>query len=102
MTATTSNFLCMSAATLLSAMPCCAQYSLIHRLETNKLRNVAKFFAHLLSSDAISWEVFQVCALACRGKITFSSACHCFLCKPICVDLCPLLACMFCLGRHRL
>ena len=36
------------------------QYSLIHRLETNKLRNVAKFFAHLLSNDAVSWEVFQV------------------------------------------
>jgi pre-mRNA-splicing factor CWC22 len=31
------------------------QYSTIHRLETNKLRNVAKFFAHLLSTDAISW-----------------------------------------------
>lgn len=31
------------------------QYSLIHRLETNKLRNVAKFFGHLLSTDAISW-----------------------------------------------
>jgi hypothetical protein len=24
------------------------QYSSVHRLETNKLRNVAKFFAHLL------------------------------------------------------
>jgi pre-mRNA-splicing factor CWC22 len=24
------------------------QYSTIHRLETNKLRNVAKFFSHLL------------------------------------------------------
>jgi pre-mRNA-splicing factor CWC22 len=24
------------------------QYSMIHRLETTKLRNVAKFFAHLL------------------------------------------------------
>lgn len=31
------------------------QYSLIHRLETNKLRNVAKFFGHLLSTDAVSW-----------------------------------------------
>ncbi len=31
------------------------QYNLIHRLETNKLRNVAKFFAHLLATDAISW-----------------------------------------------
>lgn len=33
------------------------QYETIHRLETNKLRNVAKFFAHLLHSDSISWAV---------------------------------------------
>ncbi|GAB4835181.1 hypothetical protein Ancab_000090 [Ancistrocladus abbreviatus] len=33
------------------------QYSMIHRLETNKLRNVAKFFAHLLGTDALSWHV---------------------------------------------
>eukprot|EP00879_Flechtneria_rotunda_P006154 GHRR01006471.1.p1 GENE.GHRR01006471.1~~GHRR01006471.1.p1 ORF type:complete len:946 (+),score=354.04 GHRR01006471.1:464-3301(+) len=33
------------------------QYAIIHRLETNKLRNVAKLFAHLLASDAISWGV---------------------------------------------
>ncbi len=35
------------------------QYQLIHRLETNKLRNVAKLFSHLLSTDAISWAVLQ-------------------------------------------
>lgn len=35
------------------------QYALIHRLETNKLRNVAKFFAHLLYTDAISWAVLS-------------------------------------------
>ncbi|MCD7453677.1 pre-mRNA-splicing factor cwc22 [Datura stramonium] len=33
------------------------QYSMIHRLETNKLRNVAKFFAHLLCTHALSWHV---------------------------------------------
>uniref|UniRef100_A0A3Q7FSF4 MI domain-containing protein n=1 Tax=Solanum lycopersicum TaxID=4081 RepID=A0A3Q7FSF4_SOLLC len=33
------------------------QYSRIHRLETNKLRNVAKFFAHLLGTDALPWHV---------------------------------------------
>ncbi|KAK1631268.1 hypothetical protein QYE76_005583 [Lolium multiflorum] len=33
------------------------QYSMIHRLETNKLRNVAKFFAHLLGTDALFWHV---------------------------------------------
>jgi pre-mRNA-splicing factor CWC22 len=29
---------------------------MIHRLETNKLRNVAKFFAHLLGTDALPWQ----------------------------------------------
>ncbi|XP_046845555.1 pre-mRNA-splicing factor CWC22 homolog [Xenia sp. Carnegie-2017] len=33
------------------------QYDTIHRLETNKLRNVAKFFSHLLYTDAIPWTV---------------------------------------------
>ncbi|XP_039127227.1 pre-mRNA-splicing factor CWC22 homolog [Dioscorea cayenensis subsp. rotundata] len=33
------------------------QYSMIHRLETNKLRNVAKFFAHLLGTSALPWHV---------------------------------------------
>ena len=32
-------------------------YDTIHRLDTNKLRNVGKFFAHLLMTDSISWEV---------------------------------------------
>jgi len=31
------------------------QYMTVHRLETNKLRNVAKLFAHLLHTDALSW-----------------------------------------------
>lgn len=31
----------------------------VHHLDTNKLRNVAKFFAHLLFTDAITWEVLQ-------------------------------------------
>jgi len=34
-------------------------YSTIHRLDTNKLRNVGKFFAHLLHSDALPWTVFE-------------------------------------------
>jgi len=33
------------------------QFTTIHRLETNKLRNTAKFFAHLLHTDAIPWAV---------------------------------------------
>lgn len=32
-------------------------YSTIHRYETNRLRNIARFFGHLLASDSISWIV---------------------------------------------
>ncbi|KAM3916250.1 pre-mRNA-splicing factor CWC22 homolog [Leptodactylus fuscus] len=35
------------------------QYETIHRLETNKLRNVAKMFAHLLYTDSIPWSVLE-------------------------------------------
>ncbi|KAK3375308.1 hypothetical protein B0H63DRAFT_482546 [Podospora didyma] len=35
-------------------------YSTIHRYDTNKLRNVARFFGHLLASDAIGWHVLSV------------------------------------------
>ena len=35
------------------------QYDTAHRLETNKIRNIAKLFSHLLLTDAISWEVLQ-------------------------------------------
>ncbi|XP_014237884.1 pre-mRNA-splicing factor CWC22 homolog [Trichogramma pretiosum] len=34
-------------------------YNTIHRLDTNRLRNVAKFFAHLLMTDSISWAVLS-------------------------------------------
>ena len=47
-------------------------YATIHRLETNKLRNVAKFYAHLLFSDAISWTVFQ-CVRLTEDDTTSSS-----------------------------
>lgn len=40
-----------------------AQYRLIHRLETNKLRNVAKLFAHLLATDALPWAVLSIIRL---------------------------------------
>ncbi|KAG8384126.1 hypothetical protein BUALT_Bualt04G0085900 [Buddleja alternifolia] len=33
------------------------QYRSGHRLETNSLRNVAKFFGHLLGTDALSWDI---------------------------------------------
>lgn len=32
-------------------------YNTIHRFEYNKLRNMACLVAHLLSTDAISWDV---------------------------------------------
>ena len=35
------------------------QYVSIHHLETNKLRNVAKLFAHLLQTDAIDWGILE-------------------------------------------
>ncbi|RGB34802.1 MIF4G-domain-containing protein [Rhizophagus diaphanus] len=38
-------------------------YETIHRYETNRLRNVSKYFGHLIASDAISWEVFSVIKL---------------------------------------
>ena len=34
-------------------------YETIHRLETNKLRNLAKLFAHLLFTNAIDWGVLK-------------------------------------------
>lgn len=38
-------------------------YGTTHRLDTNRLRNVGKFFAHLLFTDAISWEVLEAVKL---------------------------------------
>lgn len=34
-------------------------YDTIYRLDTNKLRNVANFFAHLFCTDSISWEAMS-------------------------------------------
>jgi pre-mRNA-splicing factor CWC22 len=38
-------------------------YETIHRFETNRLRIIAQFFAHLLSSNGIGWHVFTVIKL---------------------------------------
>lgn len=35
-------------------------YDTIHRYETNRLRNVARFFGHLFSSNAIPWSAMDV------------------------------------------
>jgi len=34
-------------------------YDTIHRYETNRLRNIARLFGHLIASDAISWAVLH-------------------------------------------
>jgi pre-mRNA-splicing factor CWC22 len=34
-------------------------YTTIHRYETNRLRNIARFFGHLLASDSVSWAVLE-------------------------------------------
>ncbi|KAJ7584937.1 armadillo-type protein [Mycena floridula] len=34
-------------------------YTTIHRYETNRLRNIARFFGHLMATDSISWMVFE-------------------------------------------
>ncbi|SMY19526.1 unnamed protein product [Zymoseptoria tritici ST99CH_1A5] len=38
-------------------------YETIHRYETNRLRIIAQFFGHLLTSNAIGWHVFHVIRL---------------------------------------
>ncbi|KAH6600794.1 hypothetical protein BASA61_002212 [Batrachochytrium salamandrivorans] len=35
-------------------------YKTIHRFETNRLRNTAKYFSHLLATDALTWQVFAL------------------------------------------
>lgn len=35
------------------------QYEAIHRLETNQIRNIARFFAHLMESDSVVWSIFD-------------------------------------------
>lgn len=35
------------------------QYATIHRLDTNKLRNISKFYSHLLYTDSMPWTVFE-------------------------------------------
>jgi len=48
------------------------QYETIHRLETNKLRNVGKFFSQLLYADAIPWSVLS--AIVITEETTTSSS----------------------------
>ncbi|KAI0628724.1 hypothetical protein C8Q77DRAFT_1067519 [Trametes polyzona] len=47
-------------------------YETIHRYETNRLRNIARFFGHLLATDAISWNVLD-CIKLTEDDTTSSS-----------------------------
>ncbi|CAK5275892.1 unnamed protein product [Mycena citricolor] len=47
-------------------------YGTIHRYETNRLRNIARLFGHMLSTDAISWMVLR-CIKMTEDDTTSSS-----------------------------
>ncbi|KAL0568745.1 pre-mRNA-splicing factor cwc22 [Marasmius crinis-equi] len=47
-------------------------YTTIHRYETNRLRNIARFFGHMFATDAISWVVFE-CVKVNEDDTTSSS-----------------------------
>ena len=67
---------------------CAAQYSTIHRLETNKLRNVAKFFAHLLYADGLDWGVLEYIKLT-ENDTTSSSRIFLKILFQVFFVLCP-------------
>lgn len=51
-------------------------YETVHRFETNKIRNVAKFYAHLLTTESIDWSCLR--CLKLRENAT-TSAGRCFI-----------------------
>ena len=48
------------------------QYSTVYRLETNKLRNAAKFYAHLMYTETIDWSILA-CIIVTEEATTASS-----------------------------
>ena len=48
------------------------KYSTIHRYETNRLRNIAKMFAHLFFTETIDWKVMD-CVIITQENTTSSS-----------------------------
>jgi len=60
------------------------QYQSVHRLETNKLRNIGKFFSHLLYTDALSWNILANVRIT---EETTTSSSRIFI-KVICQELC--------------
>jgi pre-mRNA-splicing factor CWC22 len=81
------------------------QYMLVHRLATGKLRNIAKLYAHLMGTDAISWAVLQCIRLTMEDttssgrifiKILFQELAENIGLKKICVRIRdPSCACWF-------
>lgn len=51
-------------------------YEAVHRFETNKIRNIAKFYAHLLTTESIDWS--HLSCLKLRVNVT-SSPGRCFI-----------------------
>ncbi|KAF8638877.1 hypothetical protein AX17_001932 [Amanita inopinata Kibby_2008] len=47
-------------------------YETIHRYETNRMRNIARLFGHMISSDSITWAVFE-CVKMTEEDTTASS-----------------------------
>lgn len=47
-------------------------YTTIHRYETNRLRNIARFFGHLFCTDSISWGALE-CVKLTEDDTTSSS-----------------------------
>lgn len=74
------------------------QYATIHRLETNKLRNVAKFFAHLLHTDALPWTCFEYIRL---GEEETSSASRIFIKILFQVSRVVVVVIMIMMGMHQ-
>lgn len=46
---------------------------MIDRLDTNKLGNVANFFAHLLATDALPWHVLAYIRLTGGYHVVFKN-----------------------------
>jgi pre-mRNA-splicing factor CWC22 len=38
-------------------------YKTVHRFETSRLRNIAKYYGHLLATDALDWSVFSLVSI---------------------------------------
>jgi pre-mRNA-splicing factor CWC22 len=49
-----------------------SQLDSAHRLETNKLRNIAKFFSHLMYTDAVTWSLLAHLELTESGTTSSS------------------------------